>query len=106
MEAARSPSLLTRQAGSLSVYHMAKSRWELENQGFHDAKNRYGMEHICHHQANSVLVSRLITLLAWSSSASTASALRTASWHPVRSAEHLCRLLRLSLSRPSAPDSS
>jgi hypothetical protein len=27
-----------RQISSLSLYHMAKSRWEIENQGFNDAK--------------------------------------------------------------------
>jgi hypothetical protein len=32
---------------------MAKSRWEIENQGFNDAKNRYGFEHICHHERPS-----------------------------------------------------
>jgi hypothetical protein len=26
---------------------MAKSRWEIENQGFNDAKSRHGLEHIC-----------------------------------------------------------
>lgn len=72
----------TRQAGSPSLYHMAKSRWEIENQGFNDAKNRYGTEHICHHQANRVLLNWLITLLPWSSSASTASAICTAGGIP------------------------
>ena len=50
--------------GSLSFYRMAKSRWEIENQGFNDGKNRYGMEHICHHQANSILIVWLLILLA------------------------------------------
>jgi hypothetical protein len=27
-----------------SLYAMAKSRWQIENQGFNDAKNRYGLE--------------------------------------------------------------
>jgi hypothetical protein len=31
-----------RQLSSLSLYPMAKSRWEIENQGFNDAKNRTG----------------------------------------------------------------
>jgi len=31
----------SRQLSSLSLYHMAKSRWEIENQTFNDAKNRY-----------------------------------------------------------------
>jgi hypothetical protein len=51
------------QAGSKALYRMAKSRWEIENQGFNDAKNRYGFEHICHHHPNSLLITWLITAL-------------------------------------------
>jgi hypothetical protein len=51
------------QAGSKALYHMAKSRWEIENQGFNDAKNRYGCEHICHHHPNSLLINWLIIAL-------------------------------------------
>jgi hypothetical protein len=36
--------LPARRVGSLSLYPLAKSRWEIENQGFNDAKNRYGLE--------------------------------------------------------------
>lgn len=50
--------------GSLSFYRLAKSRWEIENQGFNDGKNRYGMEHICHHEPNSILIVWLLTALA------------------------------------------
>jgi len=50
--------------GSLSFYRMAKSRWEIENGGFNDGKNRYGMEHICHHEPNSILIVWLLILLA------------------------------------------
>ena len=50
--------------GSLSFYRMAKSRWEIENQGFNDGKNRYGMEHICHHEPNSILIVWLLIALA------------------------------------------
>jgi hypothetical protein len=38
--------------------------WEIENQGFNDAKNRYGFEHICHHEPQSLLAVWLITCLA------------------------------------------
>jgi hypothetical protein len=51
------------EAGSQALYHMAKSRWEIENQGFNDAKNRYGFEHICHHHPNSLLINWLIIAL-------------------------------------------
>src|SRR5208337_4600355 len=60
----------SRQLSSLSLYHMAKSRWEIENQTFNDAKNRYGFEHTCHHEKNSVLLNYLITLLALTMSGS------------------------------------
>ena len=43
---------------------MAKSRWEIENQGFHHGKNLYGMEHICHHEPTSILIVWLLVLLA------------------------------------------
>jgi len=57
-------NLRARRVGSLSLYHLAKSRWEIENQGFNDAKNRYGLEHICHHHPNSILLVWLLLLLA------------------------------------------
>jgi len=52
------------EAGSQAVYYMAKSRWEIENQGFNDAKNRHGFEHICHHHQNSLLINWLIIVLS------------------------------------------
>jgi hypothetical protein len=54
----------THQLSSESLFRLAKSRWEIENQGFNDAKNRYGLAHIPHHHANSILVCWLILLLA------------------------------------------
>jgi len=50
--------------GTRSFFKLAKSRWEIENQGFNDAKNLYGMEHIQHHHPNSMLVNWLFLLLA------------------------------------------
>ncbi len=41
---------------SRCLYHMAKSRWHIENEGFNDAKNRYGLEHIRHHHERSLLI--------------------------------------------------
>jgi hypothetical protein len=51
-------------AGSKALYRMAKARWEVENQGFNEAKNRHGLEHICSHHPNSLLVSWLLLLLS------------------------------------------
>jgi hypothetical protein len=96
----------TRKVGSLSLYHMAKSRWEIENQGFNDAKNRYGIEHICHHEANSILLNWLITLLALVIERLYRIRYLHRGTHPVRSAEALCLLLWLGLSRSPALDSS
>jgi hypothetical protein len=53
-----------RKLGSLSFYRVAKSRWEIENRGFNDGKNRYGMEPICHHEPNSILIVWLLIALA------------------------------------------
>ena len=54
----------SRRVSSQTLYRLAKSRWEVENQGFNDGKSRYGMSHIRHHHANSVLVCWLLMLLA------------------------------------------
>jgi hypothetical protein len=43
---------------------MAKSRWEVENQAFNDAKSRYGLEHAAHHQPRSLLANALLIALA------------------------------------------
>jgi hypothetical protein len=51
------------EAGGKAVFLMAKSRWKIENEGFNDAKNRYGFEHICHHHPNSLLINWLIIVL-------------------------------------------
>jgi hypothetical protein len=48
---------------SVSLFRLAKSRWEIENEGFNEAKTRHGLEHICHHDANALLVGWLLLLL-------------------------------------------
>lgn len=52
------------RVGSRQLYRFAKSRWEIENEGFNDGKTRYGLEHIRHHHANSLLVVWLLTIFA------------------------------------------
>lgn len=94
------------QVGSLSRYRMAKSRWEIENQGFNDAKNRYGFEHTCHHEKNSVLLNYLLTLLALTIERLYRIRYLHRGRHAVRSAEQLCRLFWVSLSRPLAANTS
>jgi predicted small metal-binding protein len=92
--------------GSRTLYQLAKSRWEIENQGFNEAKNQHGMEHICHHEPNSLLLQWRIIVLALTIER----LYRLRSLHrgtqPVRTAIELVRLLRLCLARPAMLDSS
>jgi hypothetical protein len=86
--------------GSAALYRMAKSRWEVENQGFNDAKNRYGFAHIPHHHANSLLVSWLLLLLAMTIERLYRLRYLHRGTHRPHSAIDLLRLLRLNLAGP------
>jgi SRSO17 transposase len=92
--------------GSQSLFRMAKSRWEIENQGFNDAKSRHGLEHICHHHANSLLIGWLLTMLALTIERLYRLRYLHRGKHRVHSSVQLLLLLWLSLSRPLAADSS
>lgn len=95
-----------RQVSSRTLYHLAKSRWEIENEGFNDGKTRYGLEHIRHHEANSLLVTWLLLCLALTiERLYRLRYLRRGSHRPLTSIA-LLRLLRLSLCPPRAPDTS
>ena len=90
--------------GSLSFYQKAKSRWEIENQGFNDGKNRYGMEHICHHEPNSILIVWLLTALAMVIERLYRLRYLHRGDHGVRSAMDLFTYLWLSLGSGTPPD--
>ena len=94
------------RVSSRALFRMAKSRWEIENQGFNDAKNRYGFEHICHHQRNSLLVVWLLTCLALTIERLYRGRYLHRGTHPILEAIILCQLLWLSLSRPVPHDTS
>jgi hypothetical protein len=96
----------TQRAGSLAVFQMCKSRWEIENQGFNDAKNRYGFEHVTHHHENGVLIGWLLTLLAIVIERLFRVRHLHRGTHPVHTADALCLLLWLSLGRSAAMNSS
>jgi hypothetical protein len=87
------------EAGSQAIYRMAKSRWEIENQGFNDAKNRYGFEHICHHHPNSLLINWLIIALTLTLERLFRSRYLHRGSHPVLQPVDLYRLLLLSLAQ-------
>jgi hypothetical protein len=54
----------TTRVGPRALYAMAKSRWEIENQGFNDAKNRHALEHVHHHHPASLRISWLLVMFA------------------------------------------
>lgn len=87
------------QAGSQAIYLMAKSRWEIENQCFNDAKNRYGFEHICHHEQNSLLINWLIIVLTLTLERLYRNRYLHRGNHRLLEAVELFRLLRLSLAQ-------
>ena len=95
-----------RQVSSRTLFHLAKARWEIENQGFNDAKNRHGLEHICHHHPNSLLLTWLLVALALTIERLYRLRYLHRGLHPVRTAMELLRLLWLSLSAPRALDTS
>jgi hypothetical protein len=94
------------QVGSRTLYRLAKSRWEIENQGFNDAKNRYGFEHLCHHERNRLLLGWLLAALALTLERLYRLRRLHRGTHPLRSALALWQLLWLSLSRPVVVDTS
>jgi len=52
-----------RRLSTRTLYRIAKGRWTIENQGFNDAKTRYGFAHVPHHQGNSLLAHWLLVAL-------------------------------------------
>jgi hypothetical protein len=95
-----------RQVGSFNLFRLAKNRWEIENQGFNDGKNRYGMEHICHHHPNSMLLNWLLIALALVIERLYRLCYLHRGAHAVRSAIDLVNLLWLNLRLPCTPDTS
>ena len=90
-----------------TLFRRAKSRWEIENQGFNDAKNRYGFEHICHPERHRLLVVWLLTCLALTIERLYRVRYLPRGTHPVRAAIELLLLLQRSLgtSAPTVTDS-
>jgi hypothetical protein len=88
------------------LYTMAKSRWQIENQGFNDAKNRYGLEQIRHHHERSLLLVWLLLCLGLTLERLYRLRYLHRGSHPVRTAIDLLRLLQLGLSAFIVTDSS
>ena len=96
----------SRQVGSFSLYLVAKSRWEVENQGFNDGKNRHGLEHISRHHANSLLIGWLLVMFGLTLERLYRLRYLRRGTHRPRPAMELVRLLRLSLCPPRPMDTS
>jgi len=94
------------EVSSRVLYHRAKSRWEIENQGFNDAKNRHGLGHICHHHPNSLLITWLLTSLGLTIERLYRLRYLRRGTHPLRTAAEFVYVLWLSLSRPAPADTS
>lgn len=89
-----------------SLFRMAKSRWEIENQGFNEAKRQHQLEHICHHHGNSILIMWLLNALALTIERLYRLRYLHRGSYPRLSAIQLCRLLWLNLARSVSPDTS
>jgi Transposase DDE domain len=90
------------EMGRRCLYEMAKNRWHVENEGFNDAKNRYGLEHIRHHHERSLVIVWLLTCLSLTVERLYRLRYLHRGLHPVRTAIDLCRILVLGLSMPVA----
>jgi hypothetical protein len=99
-------NLPSSRVGVSALFGMAKSRWEIENEGFNEAKNRHGLEHICHHQANSLLLCWLLVILALSIERLYRLRYLRRGTHSPRSGAELFLILWVNLFRPCPADTS
>ncbi|MFY9341044.1 MAG: transposase [Planctomycetota bacterium] len=89
-----------KAVGNLSLFRLAKSRWEIENEGFNEAKTRHGLEHICHHDENALLIGWLLLLLSLAIERLYRHCFLHRGSHPRISAADLLALLLVALARP------
>jgi hypothetical protein len=95
-----------QRISSRLLYGFAKSRWEIENEGFNDGKTRHGMAHITHHHANSLLVGWLLTIFALTIERLYRLRYLHRGGHRPATAIEFVRVLRLSLCPPRPSDTS
>lgn len=98
--------LPSKKVGSASLYRLAKSRWQIENQGFNDGKTRHGMEHICRHNDNALLLGWLLAAFAMTIERLYRVRYARRGTHPTLTSIEFFRLLRLALGAPVAADTS
>ena len=94
------------RVGPRTLFFMAKSRWEIENQVFNEAKTRHGLEHICHHHANSMLITWLLACLTLTIERLYRLRYLHRGKHRCRSGAELVLALWVNLFRPRSVDTS
>lgn len=95
-----------RHVGSLALYRICKSRWQIENRFFNEGKNLYGLTHTAHHHAGSVVVDTLLTCLAICLERLYRLRHLHRGTHPAYTAQELKRLFWISLGTPPAYDTN
>ena len=90
--------------GPGALFRMAKSRWEIENQGFNHAPSRHGLEPICHHHANRLRIGGLLAILALTIERLYRLRYLRRGTHPRRSSAELFLTLGVNLFRPRPVD--
>jgi hypothetical protein len=106
VEAAWLTDFPAARVSSPTLYRLAKSRWEVENQGFNEGKASHGLTHICHHHANSLLIGWLLALFALTLERLYRLRYLRRGTHRPRTPIEFVRLLRLSLAPPRPLDTS
>jgi hypothetical protein len=96
----------TAQIGSRALFGVAKSRWEIENQGFNVAKNYHHLEHIAHHHPASLLIGWLVVMFALTLERLYRVRYLHRGRHRPRPAIELWRALHLGLATPFSSDTS
>ncbi len=96
--------LPTKRVAARTLYRFAKNRWEVENLVFNDGKNRFGFEHIPHHEANSLLLHWLLIFLALCIERLYRLRYLHRGTHPSLTSMDLLRRLRLSMAPPAVID--
>ena len=96
----------TRQGSARRLSRLAMRRWEVANQGFTDGKTRYGLAHIRHHHAASLVLCWLLVALALTLERLYRLRYLPRGTHSPYAAIALVRLFRRSLGAPLPADSS
>ena len=101
VEASWATDFSSGRVSTRTLYRMAKGRWTIENQGFNDGKTRYGLAHVPHHHANSLLIHWLLVAFTLTLERLYRMRYLHRGIHPLLTAIQLVRRLRLSLGMPA-----